>query len=254
MTTVIAFANQKGGVGKTTIAVQFAYFLKLKKKKKVLFIDMDAQGNASSTLMGEEEMTTKTTSLNLFDDELAEGMDVQQTPYGIDLIGSVQSPEAYDVEALPLEQALNPKKWLEPILGNYDYVLIDCPPSLGRRLIGSLHFSDYVVCPIKLSGYAIAGLTGLFATIKEVQNSINSNLKVLGIPVNEYLGTATQRDELEALKDALPDTLFEARIQTRSPIDASSRGLPVWRVRNGQRAAEELHALFREMLKRMRND
>lgn len=130
MPTVIAFANQKGGVGKTTIATQFAYYLRLQKKKKVLFLDMDAQGSASETL-NERNPIAGTTSQALFREEL-DGINVDKTPRGIDLIGSNQSPEAYDVESLPLAQVLNPKKWLAPILGNYDYVVIDCPPSLGR--------------------------------------------------------------------------------------------------------------------------
>lgn len=132
MPTVIAFANQKGGVGKTTIATQFAYYLRLQKKKKVLFLDMDAQGSASETL-NERNPIAGTTSQALFREEL-DGVNVDKTPRGIDLIGSNQSPEAYDVESLPLAQVLNPRKWLAPILGNYDYVVIDCPPSLGRRL------------------------------------------------------------------------------------------------------------------------
>ena len=140
MPTVIAFANQKGGVGKTTIATQFAYYLRLQKNKKVLFLDMDAQGSASETL-NERNPIAGTTSQALFREEL-DGVNVDKTPRGIDLIGSNQSPEAYDVESLKLAHELVLKGGVSPILGNYDYVVIDCPPSLGRRLAASLILAD----------------------------------------------------------------------------------------------------------------
>lgn len=249
MSTVISFTNQKGGVGKTTFSTQLAYYLATTKKKKVLFIDMDAQGSASETLLAGTALTG-TPSEHLFNNDL-DSLTVQTTEQGIDLIGSNQSAEAYDVEALPIEQVMNPHKWVSPILKNYDYVIIDCPPSLGRRLIGSLILTDFVICPIKLSGYAVSGLKSLFSTLIQVQNSVNPNLKILGIAVNEYQGTAVQRDALYAVNEALPGYLFESKIRSRSPIDIASRGKPIAEVRNGQRAAEELHDLFEEMLKRI---
>ena len=111
--------------------------------------------------------------------------------------------------------------------------------------------TDFVICPIKLSGYAVSGLKSLFSTLIQVQNSVNPNLKILGIAVNEYQGTAVQRDALNAVDEALPGYLFESKIRSRSPIDIASRGKPIAEVRNGQRAAEELHDLFEEMLKRI---
>ena len=251
MCKVIAFANQKGGVGKTTLSTQLAYYLATVQGKRVLFIDMDAQGNASSTLL-EGTPYEATTSDQLFETDLPE-LNIQKTPRGIDLIGSNIDPAGYDVEALPIEQVAYPQQWLEPILPNYDYAIIDCPPSLGRRLVGSLGVAGYVVCPIKLSGYAVDGLGSLLKTLMEIQNSFNPDLKILGIAVNEYRDNATQRDALEAVKAALPDLIFDNKVQARSPIDMASRGAPIHEVRNGHRAAKELQALFAEILHRLSN-
>lgn len=249
MATVIAFANQKGGVGKTTFATQFAYYLQLDQKKKVLFIDMDAQGSASETLL-EGNFYEGMTSEKLFNDEQPE-LKIQQTPRDIDLIGSDQSPDGYDVEALPLPQVLNPKKWLESKMDEYDYVIIDCPPSLGRRLVGSLFLADYVICPIKLSGYAVSGLKNLFSILLQVQTDLNPNLEILGIAVNEYQNNAVQRKALALVDEALPGYILNTKIRSRSPIDDASNGTPIFEVRNGHRAAEELKALFEEILTRI---
>lgn len=250
MPIVIAFANQKGGVGKTTLAAQFAYFLRLKKNKKVLFLDMDAQGSATETLMNGKPLTGSSTQL-LFEDAPCD-LKIDQTERGIDLLGSTQNPEAYDVEALPLPRILNPKKHLNKHLEAYDFVVVDCPPSLGRRLAASLILADFVVCPIKLSGYAVSGLKNLFNTIIEIKKNANRHLNILGIAVNEYQDNAVQRDALAAVNEALPNQLFDQRIRSRSPIDIASRGKPIFEVRNGHRAAEEMKYLFEEMLKRIK--
>ena len=249
MPTVIAFANQKGGVGKTTLSTQFAFHLALRKEKKVLFIDMDAQGSATESLL-QEAPYTGTESQMLFRDEL-EKLETQETPFGIRLIGSLQSPDAYDVEAMPLQRVLNPKKHLSGLMEDYDYVVIDCPPSLGRRLAGALMTADFLVCPIKLSGYAVSGLTSLFGIIFEMKKNLNPKLRVLGIAVNEFRDNAVQRHALTAVEEALPGLVFKNKIRTRSPVDLASSGKPIFRVRNGVKAASEMNALFEEILNRI---
>ena len=249
MTTVIAFANQKGGVGKTTLTTQFAYYLQLKKRRKVLVIDMDAQGNATGTLLAGEKLTSTNTQ-DLFDEDTSD-VTVQKTPRGIDLIGTNQSPEAYDVESLPLEKVLNPQTLLTPVLSKYDFVLIDCPPSLGRRLTAALILADYVVSPQKLSGYAVDGVQNLFATILEIQKGPNPNLKILGVAINEWKDTASQKETLAAIEEALPGYVFKHMIRSRAPFDVAARGCPVGEARGGTRASEEAKALFDEILRRI---
>lgn len=248
MTIVIAFANQKGGVGKSTLTTQLAYFLSLRKGKSVLLIDMDAQASASTTLLDGGEYSG-TPVEDVFDDEV-EDIQIQSTEHGVDLLGSTPSPSAYDVDALPLEQVFNPKKHLKDTLKRYDYVLIDCPPSLGRRLVSALVLADCVVSPIKLSGYAVAGLTSLLQTVEEIKKNANRQLRFLGVAVNDYMGDSGQRDALEGVTQAVGNILFETKIRHRAPIDQASNGRPITAVRNSAKANEELTALFEEILNR----
>lgn len=248
MTTVISFANQKGGVGKTTFSSQLAYYLQLRKRKKVLLIDMDAQGNSTGTMLDGAEFNS-TNSQDLFEDNLAE-MKVQKTPRGIDIIGTLATAQAYDVEALPLEKVVNPQTHLASVFPKYDYVIIDCPPTLGRRLTAALIMSDFVVSPQKLSGYAVDGIQALFETIDQIQNGPNPNLQILGVAVNEWKETAAQKETLKALSEVLGDIIFKHKIRDRAPYDVAARSTPVWEARGGARAFEELKALFDEMLAR----
>lgn len=248
MAISIAFANQKGGVGKTTFSTQLAFYLKLKKHKRVLLIDMDAQGNSTGTLLAGEELTSTNTQ-DLFNEEL-EKVEVQTTPRGIDIIGTLATPEAYDVEALPLEKVMNPVKHLEPVFENYDYVIVDCPPTLGRRLTAALILTDFVVTPQKLSGYAVDGVVNLFNTIVEIQSGPNPKLQILGVIINEWRETAAQKETLRNIREVLGDYMLTHKIRNRAPYDVAAQGVPVWETRGGQRASEEIFALFDEMIKR----
>ena len=248
MAISIAFANQKGGVGKTTFSTQLAFYLKLKKHKRVLLIDMDAQGNSTGTLLAGEELTSTNTQ-DLFNEDL-EKVEVQTTPRGIDIIGTLATPEAYDVEALPLEKVMNPVKHLEPVFENYDYVIVDCPPTLGRRLTAALILTDFVVTPQKLSGYAVDGVVNLFNTIVEIQSGPNPKLQILGVIINEWRETAAQKETLRNIREVLGDYMLTHKIRNRAPYDVAAQGVPVWETRGGQRASEEIFALFDEMIKR----
>lgn len=251
MTTVISFANQKGGVGKTTFSCQFAYYLQLKKHKKVLLIDMDAQGNSTGTMLADAELSS-TNSQDLFEDDLPE-INVQKTERGIDIIGTMATAQAYDVEALPLEKVINPQAHLTEIFPNYDFVIIDCPPTLGRRLTAALIMSDFVVTPQKLSGYAVDGVAALFDTINMIQEGPNADLKILGIAINEWKETAAQKETLKALQSTeMNDYLFKHKIRDRAPFDVAARSTPVWETRGGARAFEEIQALFDEMIAKIK--
>lgn len=138
MGKVIAFANQKGGVGKSTLTVQAAFYLRKHRKKKVLVIDIDSQGNTTESLT-QGQPYTATSSAALFEPNLEELGIFDDTPYGVDLIGSEpNSNEGYDIESRELDVIRNPAANIQALKDAYDYILVDCPPSLGRKLLGGL--------------------------------------------------------------------------------------------------------------------
>ncbi len=252
MGTVIAFANQKGGVGKSTLTVQAAFYFATKKKKKVLVVDIDSQGNTTESLT-QGQPYEGTSSAALFEPNLEE-LSIQDTPYKIDLIGSEQnSNEGYDIESRDFSVVKNPAIHIKALKEEYDYIIVDCPPSLGRKLLGGLIMADYVVCPIKLSGYAIGGVSGMVKTIHAVHENYNPNLKFLGVVVNEYDDSASAKATLEFLKNETDCVVFDSKLHHRAPIDAATTmGIPVSEIRNGKRSFEELEHLFKELLNRIK--
>lgn len=257
MTTIISFANQKGGVGKSTLCIQAAYYLS-KQEKKVLVLDMDAQGNTSSRLAPKADAESSkpvfsgTKTIELFAEALSNITPMPCGPF-LDLIHTpVNDPELAEVESSPLEIALLPARHLGDFLQTYDFVLIDCPPSLGRKLVAALALSTHVVCPVKLSGFAVDGVEGLLHTIIGVQENVNPNLKLLGLIINDMDRSTSHERALKELTAAIPDLLFKNKIMHRSPLDtATSEGVPVWDLSYGHVAAKEVKAVLDEILERI---
>mgnify|MGYP000141852363 CR=1 FL=1 len=274
MATVIAFANQKGGVGKTTLSVLCACWLAQFARKKVLYIDFDAQGSATNVLVGRDKMTSSRSEVLLETDpgeikvqkvDLKAPLPIYRKRIdndaafesaSIDLIGSFSGDaKGYDTEALPLASIANPAKHLAKLKKNYDYVVIDCPPSLGRRLSAALCAADQVICPIKLSGQAIDGLGNLFRTILGIRQRINPKLNILGVVINEFSTGATHAESLENLRQdkVMGRLLFKTKIRRNAPTDtAMTRGLPIWALPSAFKALDEFSELMREMLKRIK--
>lgn len=260
MQKVISYANQKGGVGKSTLCVQTAFYLAIKKKKKVLVVDLDAQGNTSSRIADREvnddgsfePIFYGTKTAELFEDEVS-NVEVMKCPYGIDLIHTPKNdPDLFEMESADLYKSMNPKKHLEPLFANYDYVIVDCPPSLGRKLVAALALATHVAFPVKLSGFAIDGVEGLMQTIMGIREAFNPNLDVLGIIINDMDRSVNHEKSLKQLQDAVPELMFKNKIMHRPPLDtAVSDGVPVWDLRYGHVAAKEVEAVMKEMLKKV---
>ena len=251
MTITLAIANQKGGVGKTTIATQIAFDLALRRDKKVLYIDMDAQGNGTSVLKKGEEISGFEAH-DLFDTEL-DIVEPQPSNYsGIDIIPTKSnSLISYSLEGLPDECIKDPKSQLAKIRDRYDVIIVDCPPNLGIKLKASLTMADAVLCPIRLCGFSVEGLDGLLTTIDEIQHKDNPDLILAGVLINAFDNSVTQKAVLEQIQESLKGIVMENYIRNRTPLDtANTYGIPVWKVPSAYRAVEELTKTFDEIYRK----
>ena len=198
MGKVISFSNQKGGVGKTTTCVNMAAYL-AKAGRKVLLVDLDPQGNATTGL-GFSKSALKKSVYNVLIEEEEVKDNVLDTelenlwllPANIDLAGA----EVELVYKKSREKVL--KGALEKISRNYDYVLIDCPPSLGLITINALAAADSVIIPIQSEYYALEGLSQLMNTISLVRQHLNKNLKVEGVVLTMYDGRSLISKQIAA--------------------------------------------------------
>ncbi|HIQ84999.1 MAG TPA: ParA family protein [Candidatus Cryptobacteroides excrementigallinarum] len=230
MGKVIAIANQKGGVGKTTTAINLAASLAV-LEKKVLIIDADPQANTTSGLNfspdNDEERTLYEVMIGRIDitDALiqTEVDNLQMVPSHINLVG-------VEIELLDIperESAL--KKALAPIRGDYDYIVIDCSPSLGLVTVNALTAADTVIIPVQPEFFALEGLGKLLQTIRLVQGGVNPSLTIEGFVVTMFDGrTKVHTQILQELRDHFKELVFKTIIQRNIRLsEAPSHGKPI---------------------------
>ena len=249
---ILAIANQKGGVGKSTLAVHLAW-LALEQGRPVLMVDLDGQANSSRTFS--EEVSGLTASM-LF---TAEPGSLTETPQaladGLSLIAA--DVAVNDVEGLDLETIERPAAHLRALpLADDALVIIDTPPTLGRRLLAALIAADAVVSPLGLNGYSIQGITDLQKSIQTVIRRFNPRLKNLGLLANMVNSrSATHTGMLAELRQALGDKLLPFTLGHRVAIaDAIDRSQPVWHKARGEsaaRAAREMRAVCAAVLEKL---
>ena len=229
MGKTITFSNQKGGVGKTTSAVNIAAALS-KKGKSVLLIDMDSQGNATSGV-GISKKAVKASSYDLLTGETSASEAVVHTEFkNLDLIPSSIDLAGADLDLSDTENRnLILKESLSAIKYEYDYIIIDCPPSLGTLAINALCASDGVIIPMTCEYYSLEGLSQLMVTIREVKRLYNPELDITGILVTMYDKRLTLAKQVLAEIDKYySDKLFKTTIPRNIRITESpSFGKPV---------------------------
>ena len=229
MAKVVSFSNQKGGVGKTTSCVNISAQI-ANKGKKVLMIDMDPQGNATSGLgLQKSKIKNTTYEVIIVRCDISEAIiktrfkNLSVVPANIELAGA-------EIELQELDENLNfTKIALDSIKDDYDYIFIDCPPSLGMLTVKALSVSDGVVIPMQCEFYSLEGMSQLLNTVKKIKNLYNPTLQVVGILLTMYNGRLTLTGQVVAeLKKYYADKLFKVPISRTVRIsEALGYGEPI---------------------------
>lgn len=227
MGKVITLVNQKGGVGKTTSAINIGAYV-AEAGKKVLLVDFDSQGNMSS---GVGVNKKKPTVYELMAGQASCDEAIKHTAIAnLDVISASIDLSAAAIELVGLEnREYYLKNAIAPVRDRYDYIIIDCPPSLGLLTLNGLAAADEVLVPMQCEYFALEGLTLLLQTVKQVQNSINKNLKIGGIFFTMYdsrtkLAEQVVKEVISYFKDYVYNTMIPRNIRLS---EAPSHGEPI---------------------------
>lgn len=256
MAKIISFANQKGGVGKTTSAVNVAASLGV-LGHRVLLIDLDPQGNATSGI-GVSKKELKASSKDILTgDAVAKDLiletefdNLSLIPANIALAGvEFELYDLFDNDQMPYRL----KEGLAPIADDYDYIIIDCPPSLGMLTINAFTASDGIVVPMQCEYYAFEGLSQLLQSVKGMKKRYNPELDITGILITMYNGRLLlSMQVISDLKKYFADKLFDTRISRNVKLtEAPGYGKPVYYYDKNAKGAKEYLDVAKELSERI---
>ncbi len=252
MSRIIAITNQKGGVGKTTTAVNLAASLAA-TKRSVLLVDLDAQGNATmGSGVDKNELDYSACDVLLGQIDLKQII-IAGLPGGYDIAPANADLTAAEIELRESsERERRLRIALESVAAEYDYILIDSPPSLNMLTLNALVAADWVLVPMQCEYYALEGLTALLETIEGVRRSLNPGLKLLGLLRTMYDARNNLANEVSAqLCDYFGDKVYRTVIPRNVRLaEAPSHGLPALLYDKSSRGAQAYLALAGEMLRR----
>lgn len=250
--TVVVIANQKGGVGKSTTAINLGAGLAF-QEERILIVDLDPQGNTTSGLGVDRASIDASTYDVIIGDAAAADVLEPTSVRGLHVLPATIELAGAEIELVSMfsrEQRL--RKALEPVLVDYDFILIDCPPSLGLLTVNGLAAADEVLIPIQCEYYALEGVSQLTQNIDMVTASLNPQLEIEGVVLTMFDGRTTlAADVVQQVRDHFGDTAYKTVIpRTVRLSEAPSYGEPIEAFDDMSRGAIAYRELAREFRRR----